>query len=99
MAYTLTGRYRGRTVTIEYSDSKEITGDDEFVFLLEAKAELMDGFPVGPIMGKTTRRNHLKSPISALFLMWPMFESPPSFAGEHPYNPELPAGAIASRTL
>lgn len=96
MQYTLRGTVPGlvgqRFVTWE---DGALSGDDTLVFLIEERADKLDGMPVGPPEGPYTRRKHLEDPMSALVLAYDVLE-PESVeqAGEIPERPDVPFDAI-----
>ncbi len=92
MRYTVTGTIEGRTFTVTYEDGR-ITGDEPAVRLIEATARSLEGEPVGPVGGPYTDRDHLRDPLSALFVMREAFDEVVSATGDVPEAPDAPEDA------
>lgn len=76
-------------------DDGIIRGDLPTVALVLTAARELDGLPVGPVGGSITLRDHLRTPLSALFVMCDAFlRDTITTGGDVPEPPPLPTGVI-----
>jgi hypothetical protein len=83
MTFTITGTYRGETFTVTWTDGT-LSGDPDFVRLVESEAQAREGSAVGPVMGPYTTTAHLADPLSAAILLQEVFDDVTSSSGELP---------------
>ena len=96
MEFTVRGESFGEEVELTWRDG-EISGHEGRKKLLEAKAEGLEGFPVGRGPGgwPVSEADHLKEPYAAYTLMrWGIFQEVIAEEGEIPDPPKLPPGMI-----
>ena len=63
--------------------------------LVKYEAKALEGSPVGTPPGPTTIHSHLKSALSAKFIMYQVFNEVLNVTGDVPYPPDVPEGAIS----
>ncbi len=96
MACTIRGISSGEEVELTWRDGV-IFGHEGRKELLEAKAEGLEGFPVGRGPGgwPVSEADHLQHPYAAYTLMlWGIFQEVLAEEGEIPEAPTLPPGMI-----
>ncbi len=92
MSWTMTGVYEGKKASITWKDGEllgdsELSGSQAIVRRIIAVAKTMEGKELGPVMGPYTYKDHLKSPLTTLWLSPFVFDEDPrpkSF-GDVPY--------------
>lgn len=88
------------TITVQDGDKKRkitwdngaLSGDGFAVDLVRLKARSMEGYLVGPPTGPWTDTEHLKDPLSTIFVVGELFEI--ISVDNPPKLPKVPEGAI-----
>jgi len=92
--FVLTGKIDKKVYTVIW-DKGTLSGDLLAVELVKFEAKTLEGSPVGPPPGPTTIHSHLKSALSAKFIMYQVFDEVLNVIGDAPYPPDVPEGAIS----
>jgi len=93
MKWTVKGKYKGKQVEMVWDNGK-LSGSLKLINALRRRAALLEGTLVGPVGGPFTQRHHLQDPLSAIYLVWDLFDEDPKASGEIPYPPKVPKDAI-----
>ena len=96
MAFTVKGRWRSQIWEVTW-DKGELSGDLVAVTLIEGFARGLHNQLVGPVAGPytVTAKAHLRSPLSAFFIMIRFFDELVEVKGDVPSAPRVPHGAVA----
>lgn len=90
--FTVIGKIQGHDATVTYDNGK-LTGILSAVQIVEILAANSDGRLIGPV-NQYTEKDHLKTPLSALFLIQEVFTEITEITGDIPEPAEVPENGI-----
>ncbi len=86
--FTLKGLAGGRMACLCWYDDGTLTGDGFLIDLIKFKAHRLEGQEVGFPGGPFTKHNHLKNPLSVLYLAYQYYDVIVESSGEMPSSRE-----------